>query len=83
MTQGIQIQGKRPTSKKSVKEAIAAGLAVYAEGTANYFHPGSEYDGYVGDAPVGTVISFVGPDPYRDRRFYGTITVTTKGVKVT
>lgn len=83
MTQGIRIQGQRPKSKKSVKEAIAAGLAVYAEGTGNVFHPGCEYDGLVSDAPVGTRITFVGPDPYRDRRFYGTITVTDKGVKVT
>jgi hypothetical protein len=83
MTQGIYINTHRPKSKKAVKEAIAAGLAVYAEGTANAFHPGSEYDGPVDCAPVGTVITFVGPDPYRDRRFYGTIRVTSSGIKVT
>lgn len=83
MTQGIYINAHRPKSKKAIKEAIAAGTVVYAEGTGNSFFPGSEYDGPVDCAPVGTVITFVGPDPYRDRRFYGTIKVTPKGIVVT
>jgi hypothetical protein len=82
MTQGIYIGNSRPKSKKAIKEAIAAGDDVYAEGTGNAFFPGSEYDGPVSEAPVGTKIVFVGPDPHRDRRFYGTITVTANGPKV-
>jgi hypothetical protein len=43
---------------------------------------GNEYDGMLENAPAGR-LSFVGPDPYTSRRFYGTITVSTDGtVKV-
>jgi hypothetical protein len=82
MTQGIYIGSKRPKSKKEIKEAVANGDSVYVEGTGNAFFPDSEYDGYLSHAPVGTKIVFVGPDPHRDRRFYGTITVTANGPKV-
>jgi hypothetical protein len=80
MTQGIFINMHRPKSKKAIKEAIAAGTAVYAEATS--FH-GGEYDGPVDCMPVGTKVVFVGPDPHRDRRFYGTIAMTEKGLRVT
>jgi hypothetical protein len=82
MTQGLFVgtRMERPKSKKAVKEAVAAGTPLYAEATS--FH-GNEYDGSVYDAPVGSTIVFVGPDPSRDRRFYGTIKVTANGVKVT
>lgn len=70
----------RPKSKKAIKEAIANGVAVYAEATS--FH-GGEYEGPVDCAPVGTKIVFVGPDPFTKRNFYGTITVTPTGIKVT
>lgn len=78
MTQGIFIEGRRPKSKKAVREAVEAGLNVRIEATS--WH-GNEYDGSVENMPIGTV-SFVGPDPERDRRFYGTITRTTNSVKV-
>lgn len=81
MTQGIFINGDRPKSKKAVKEAIAANPAsVRAEATS--WH-GDEYDGPVSYLPVGSTVVFVGPDPHRDRRFYGTIKVTANGIKVT
>lgn len=77
--QGVFINYRRPKSKKAVKEAIAAGELVTVEATSMF---GNEYDGPVAEAPPGT-ITFVGPDPYRDRRFYGTITVSADGtVKV-
>jgi hypothetical protein len=80
MTQGLYIGMARPKSKKAVKEAIAGGMAVYAEATS--FH-GGEYEGPVDCMPVGEKVVFVGPDPHRDRRFYGTIAMTAKGLKVT
>ena len=76
--QGIFINGRRPKSKKEVKEAVAAGLRVSLEATSMF---GNEYDGPVSEAPNGTY-SFVGPDPYRLRNFYGNITVSPKGVVV-
>ncbi len=76
--QGIFIQGNRPRSKKAVKEAIAAGHQVNIEATSVF---GNEYDGPVEDAPDGTY-TFVGPDPYTARKFYGTITKRNGTVKV-
>jgi hypothetical protein len=72
MTQGIFVNGRRPNSKKAVKEAVASDASsVWAEATS--WH-GDEYDGPVTDMPEGgRGISFVGPDPYTSRRFYGTI----------
>lgn len=78
MTQGLYVNGQRPKSKKAVKEAIAAEDRVALEATSLF---GNEYDGSVYLAPVGTY-SFVGPDPYNKRNFYGTITVGQDG-KVT
>ena len=69
--QGLFIDGRRPKSKKAVKEAIAAGQRVRVEGTA---FTGNDYDGPLDQAPVGN-IHFVGPDPYNKRNFYGTINV--------
>ncbi len=77
--QGIFINGKRPTSKNAVAEAVKADPAsVVAEATSFF---GGEYDGPVsGLTPGGKSIAFVGPDPFRDRRFYGTIARRPDGV---
>ena len=76
--QGIFILGLRPKSKKIIKESVAADPSrVRLEGTSMF---GGDYDGPVSEAPNGTY-NFVGPDPYRDRRFYGNIVV--KDGKVT
>ncbi len=78
--QGIYIDGRRPKSKKEVKETIATDPArVRVEATSLF---GNDYDGPVVDAPAGS-IHFVGPDPYNARKFYGTITVSAGGIKVT
>jgi hypothetical protein len=98
--QGIFINGKRPKSKKQVKEAcaaisfaeqskhavkvsvfntmtIGAVTAAKAKQRAPYLTVeatslfGNEFDGPVNDLPVGGVVFFVGPDPYRSRKFYG------------
>jgi hypothetical protein len=69
--QGITLGVARPSSKKAVKDAIASNPdGVYIEATSPF---GQEYDGPAGDLPVGTKVSFVGPDPYTSRKFYGTI----------
>ena len=76
--QGIFIGWNRPKSKKEVKEAILASKPVRLEATSIF---GNEYDGLVADAPDGTY-TFVGPDPSRDRRFYGTIKKQGDVIKV-
>lgn len=73
--QGIYVNGRRPTSKRAVREALASDPAnVRAEATSMH---GGEYGGTMATsvAPVGTVVHFVGPDPYTSRRFYGTATL--------
>lgn len=65
---GIFIDGKRPKSKKAVKDAILADASrVVFENTSMF--GGSDYDGT--NVPSG--LTFVGPDPYTSRKFYGSI----------
>ena len=77
--QGIFVQGHRPKSKKAIREAAAAGVAITIEATSLF---GDEYGGPLDDAPLGVDIFFVGPNPHTDRRFYGRIVVGPKGIKV-
>lgn len=79
MAQGIWVNGKRPRSKKEIKEAVVAGQRVRIEATSFY---GNEYDGPVDDMPEGKTIYFVGPDPYTKRNFYGQITRSGQKVVV-
>ncbi len=77
--QGIFVSYTRPKSKKAVREAIAADPSrVTIEATSMF---GNEYDGPVADAPNGRY-TFVGPDPYTSRKFYGTIVKTGDSIKV-
>lgn len=77
MTQGIYVEYRRPKSKKEVQEAVRAGKTVSLEATSMF---GNEYDGPVDEAPDGTY-TFVGPDPYTKRNFYGTL--TKRGERIT
>lgn len=80
MTQGIWIGRFRPKSKKQVKEAIEKDpSSVRIEATS---WSGNEFDGLASELDFGKRIYFVGPDPHRDRRFYGMIDVTEEGLKV-
>lgn len=76
--QGVFLAGQRPPSKKAIKEAIEQDpKSVVIEATAY-----GEFDGRLSNAPVGTVVYFVGPDPRVKRVYYGTITVTDAGIKI-
>jgi hypothetical protein len=85
--QGLWVRGEvfgtlatgRPRSKKQVKAILAANPHDVALEATSLL--GREYDGPVDQAPNGKY-SFVGPDPYRDRRFYGTLTVFNGTYKV-
>lgn len=79
--QGLYVNRIRPKSKAAVKRALAdqpSGESVQLEATSVF---GNEYDGLLSDAPDGRY-TFVGPDPYTSRKFYGTITVTNGKAKV-
>lgn len=73
--QGIFVQTeagiRRPKSKKEIKDLLAIDPNnVGIEATSSF---GNEFGGSAKDLPVGAKVSFVGPDPYTDRRFYGTL----------
>jgi hypothetical protein len=77
VTDGIFIGQRRPKSKKEVKEAITADPSqVIVECTSMF----GGFAGRVSELPEGTTITFVGPDPYTKRNFYGNI--KRKGDKI-
>lgn len=79
--QGLYVHGARPKSKKAIREELAAnGTANIRVEATSFF--GNEYEGRLDDAPIGTKVEFVGPNPHTDRRFYGRLIVTDKGVKL-
>lgn len=72
--QGIFINFRRPKSKKEIKEFVsdpAKRSGVAFEATSMF---GNEFAGSVTQMPIGQKIMFVGPDPFRKRSFYGSIT---------
>lgn len=72
---GIQLSnGRRPASKKAIRETLANGHSVYLENTSLF---GGD-SGSTRDIAPGTY-TFVGPCPYTARRFYGNIVVAVKG----
>jgi hypothetical protein len=79
MADGIYVNGRRPVSKKAIREALAADPATVEVESTSMF---GGYSGPVSDLPAGRSVTFVGPDPYRARKFYGTITVGPKGPRL-
>lgn len=76
---GAYVHNRRPASKKALREAIAAGVPVWFDGT-DAFTPGNYAPD---DIPVGVKLSVVGPDPYTKRSWYATVTRDASGkVKV-
>lgn len=72
--QGLWIDGRRPKSKKEVRE-VAQSAPERIEVEATSLH-GNEYGGKLTELGVFASVSFVGPDPYTSRKFYGTISNT-------
>ena len=75
--QGIFIAGSRPKFLKEVRELVHEinmgtedGYKLVFEATSMF---GNEYDGSLAAMPIDTKIHFVGPDPHRNRKFYGTV----------
>jgi len=76
---GIFINGKRPKSKKDIKDALlTAPHTVVIESTSMF----GGFGGSALDMPEGIEIAFVGPDPYTRRSFYGTLSRKGMNVKV-
>lgn len=71
--QGVYVNSRRPASKRAVRDALTADPST-VRWEATSLHLG-EYGGPADQAEPGTVVYFVGPDPYTSRRFYGTATL--------
>jgi hypothetical protein len=70
--QGIFLNYRRPKSKKEIKEAVLSNpRSVSAEATSMF---GGDFDGPIINLADGQSITFVGPDPFTSRKFYGSIT---------
>jgi len=79
---GLFIDGRRPKSKKAVKDVIAEGGIdrIEVESTSLFSSDGG---GSLAEIlAAGKKVAFVGPDPYTKRSFYGTIALGKTG-KVT
>lgn len=69
--QGTFINGRRPASKKELREALRDSPdRVRIEATSIF---GDEYDGPASEMPEGVSATIVGPDPYTKRNWYGQI----------
>lgn len=78
---GVKINGNWAPSKKAIKEAMTnAPETVQFVGTSPFQPLFAQGDQLILDD--GTKLSFVGPDPFNKRNFYGTVENTTKGIKV-
>ena len=70
---GAQIDGKNVATKKALREAMRDNPE-----TVEFCTTAELFDGthtYTGDAlPAGKTLSVVGPDPYRQRSWYATVT---------
>jgi hypothetical protein len=60
---------RRPASKKEVKSLASSPELIFIECTSMF----GGYSGPASELEVGKTVTFVGPDPYRNRRFYGTL----------
>jgi hypothetical protein len=77
---GVFVNGRRPKSKKAIKEAIADGTSVRFENTS--MHGGDDVivrDGVILDGTLPRGMTIVGPCPYTDRKFYGQVAIGRDG----
>jgi len=70
MSNGVFIRNRRPKSKKEVKEALKTNpSSVYFESLSAF----GGFSGFASEKNFPDSLSFVGPDPFKDRSFYGTV----------
>lgn len=72
---GVYINYERPKTKKELKAAVKEGRKIQLENVSLFG------DGYydVEDIPEGESIALVGPDPYRARNWFATLTKKADG----
>lgn len=83
MSEGIYIGSERPKSKKAIKEAIAETPNKVRVEITSMVAPDAGRTLTLEELAPGRRYDFVGPDPFTSRKFYGSITKTQTGYKVT
>lgn len=77
---GATVVGYRVAAKKHLKEYLKADPASVVFDPTSMFDDPTPFDG--AHIPAGRTLSVVGPDPHTNRKWYATVTVTDKGIKV-
>lgn len=83
---GAYIDGQRAASKKALKTALTDN-----PGSVTFDQTSMVKEGRIGDGsditgetvPEGVKLAVCGPDPYNNRKWYATVQVGPKGVKLT
>lgn len=69
---GAYVGGKRPTTKKALKDTMKANPASVTFDCTSIF---DKYGTIQGDnIPSGVTLSVVGPDPFGSRKWYASVT---------
>lgn len=70
---GAYIGGHRPKSKTALRQALQEAPGAVTFDVTSAFHTGpTTYT--PATIPAGVILDVCGPDPYRDRRFYASVT---------
>jgi len=78
---GAFVAGRRPASKAALKAALKDAPGTVTFDSTSAFGGGQTYT--PDTIPAGVTLSVCGPDPYRSRKFYASVAIGPKGVKIT
>lgn len=76
---GAYVEGSRPRTKKALREALATTPETVTFDQTSMFD--SLYPVRINgtEVPAGVTLTVFGPDPYRDRKWYASVTVDGTG----
>lgn len=81
---GVKINGEHAKSKKAIKDALTSNPASVLFYTTSPFGRSFSVTADNLDTELNCInkLSIVGPDPFNNRKWYGTVENTAKGIKV-
>ena len=71
-------KGNRPKTKKELKALVKEGDNLYFVSVSMF----NNWYGYLEDVKEGDNLTIAGPNPHSDRRWFATVSKTSKGVTV-
>jgi hypothetical protein len=77
---GATHAGYRVSTKKLLREYLKANPTSVTFDPTSMFDDQSDFDG--SHIPAGRILTVVGPDPHKNRKWYATVTQTAKGLRV-